>query len=77
MALSDLHVGDPWSQMVTSIELHVGVVNIATQIRHGGPDLGLQHGHLDGLRESTGEQCRQVAAQTSQKCHCSYSFRSE
>ena len=51
MALSDLQVGGSWFQMVTSIELHVGVVNIATQIRHGGPDLALQHGHLDGLRE--------------------------
>ena len=42
MALSDLQVGGPWFQMIISIEHHVSVVNIETQIRHGGPDLGLQ-----------------------------------
>ena len=51
MALFDLQVGGYWSQMVTSIQLHVYVVNIARQIHHGGPDLALQHGHQDGLRE--------------------------
>ena len=51
MALSDLQVGGYWSQMVTSIQLHVDVVNIARHIHHGGPDLALQHGHQDGLRE--------------------------
>ena len=42
---------DAWEPVVTSIQLHPGVVNKATQIRPGGPDLGLQHGHLDGLHE--------------------------
>ena len=62
MALSDLQVGGPWSQMVTSIELHVGVVHVLTQIRHGGPDLGLQHGHLDGLGGALREHRRAVQA---------------
>ena len=64
MALSDLQVGDYWSQMVTSMQLHVDAANIERQIRHGGPDLALQHSHQDVACVSTGELCRQVADQT-------------
>ena len=57
MDLSDLQVGGSWVQMATSIQLHAGVVNKATQIRPGGPDLDHQHGHLDGLHEHVQAGC--------------------